>query len=485
MSLLIRSTVLLLIASSLSTQAQVSAPHFVYPVRNWSVCMSSSATDIRSLLETTYSGSVANLSFSVLSAPLHGTVALSSNAINAIDGTLTLWPSSATYTPAAGYSGTDVVVFRVTDGTLSSQLTLTMTDVPPPPPPGAIVGQDVDTVGRNPVRYTIDGPTDPNASYVWTYTGSWVFIGASLTSGTGNPVDITFSWYPAATSGVLSVAASNNCGTSTASTKAITVLPIQFISFDSIPSPTYGDPDFYIGASSTSELPVRFVVADTTIARLTTDWTGIPQLHIIKAGQTTVTAYQDGGRGLEPATPVVRYLVVKKKDQFILSLDLPFSLILGYDTPPALNSTATSGLPVQYTSSDTTIATIDGNQVNFHDAGTVTITAIQPGDNNYNAAAPIRFTVQVLNPAKLPNGSSLFPNPAHGVFYCLPDPTFFAASYILYNSAGRAVTTNIVNYDHFMFAVETGNARPGIYYLKVFGRKDGKSATQQFTVFIR
>jgi hypothetical protein len=485
MSPLIRCLVLSFILISLSARAQVGGPQFVYPALSWGICENASAYDLRFLLETTYPGSTANLSYSVLNSPLHGSVALSSTAVPKYDGTQALQPSSATYTANAGYTGTDVIVFQITDGTLYSQMTLTLNMVPPPSQPGAIIGQDVDTVGYNTVHYTIDGPIDPNATYTWTYTGSNIFIGGPLFPGSGNPVDISFSAYPAATSGILSVVAGSSCGTSAASTKAITVRPLQFITFDSIAPTIYGYPDFYIGASSTSELPVRFVIADTTIARLTTDWTSRPQIHVIRAGTTTVTAFQDGGRGLQPATPVVRTLVVKKKDQFILSLNLPYSFLLGYDTPPILNSTASSGMQVQYTTSDPRIATIDGDVVDFHDTGTVIITVTQPGDSNYNAAAPLSAAIQVLKPAKLPNGSSLFPNPSHGIFYCLPDPSFFAATYSLYNSSGQQVVAGRVNYFHYMFAVDAGRAGPGIYFLKVFGRKNGKDATQQFTLFIQ
>ena len=484
MSPLTRTLALSFILISLSAHAQTGGPQFVYATLNWGICENASGTDLRLLLGTAYNGPAANLTYSVVTAPLHGSVALTNPAVWPPGGNFNVFqPSTVTYTPNTGYTGNDLVVFQVTDGTLSSQMTLALNMVPPPPQPGAILGQDVDTVGLNTVRYSIDGPIDSNATYTWTYTGSNVFIGGSFFEGTGNPVDLSFSPYPTATSGTLSVVASTTCGTSAASTKTITVQPIQFISFDSIPPHTYGDPDFYIDAWATSELPVRFAIADPTIASFTTDWTGRLQIHLIKAGQTTITAYQDGEGGLQPATPVIRTLVVNKKDQFIVSLDLPLSFIIGLDTPPTLNSTATSGLPVQYTSSDTQIATIDGNQVDLLDHGTVTITASQPGDSNYNAAAPINATIQVLKPAKLPNGSSIFPNPCHEFFYCLPDPSFQATSYTLYNTGGQRVISGIPPFSGF-FVVETGHIGRGIYFLKVFGRKAGKDATQQFTILV-
>src|ERR1700694_5386918 len=231
MSFIIRPLVLLFILISLSAHAQTSRPQFVYTTLTWSICENASAADLGLLLETTYNGSIANLNYSILTSPLHGTMSLSSTAVMSPGGNFGVFqPSAATYTPNAGYTGTDMVVFQVTDGTTSSQMTLTLTMVPPPPQPGAIIGPDVDTLGQDAVTYTFSGPVDPNAVYNWTY------------------------------SGVLSVTARTSCGTSPASTKTITVMPIQFITFDSIPPHTYGYIDFHIAATSTSKLPVRFVI---------------------------------------------------------------------------------------------------------------------------------------------------------------------------------------------------------------------------------
>jgi hypothetical protein len=484
MSPVIRPFALLYFLISLSAQAQTSRPQFIYPTLTWGICENAKAVDLGLLLGTSYNGSITNLHYSILTSPLHGTMSLSSNAVMPPDGNFGVFqPSTATYTPNAGYTGTDMAVFQVSDGTTSSQMTLSLTVVPPPPQPGAIIGPDVDTVGQDAVTYSFSGPIDPNAVYNWTYSGSNIFISGAPFAGTGDPVQLSLYPYPTATSGVLSVTAGTSCGTSPASTKTITVMPIQFITFDSIPPHTYGYFDFHLSARSTSKLPVRFVIADTTIARFTTDWTGSLLVHIIKAGQTTITAFQDGMGGLQPATPVVRQLVVRKLDQFITYFSMSVIFRLGIDIPPTLNTTASSGLPVQYMTSDTRIATIYGNQINFPDSGTVTITATQPGDSIYNPAPSVSVTIQVMKPLKLANGAFLFPNPSHGSFYCRPDPAFKADSYALYSTSGQRVAEGRL-YNLPLFVVNAGNVAPGIYLMKVLGNKDGKNATLQFTVLI-
>jgi hypothetical protein len=54
-----------------------------------------------------------------------------------------------------------------------------------------------------------------------------------------------------------------------------------------------------------------------------------------------------------------------------------------------LEAIATSGLPVSYTSSNTNVATIVGNTLTIVGAGSVTITALQNGNEVYYPAAPV------------------------------------------------------------------------------------------------
>ncbi|MBN1143372.1 MAG: hypothetical protein JXA72_03075, partial [Bacteroidales bacterium] len=74
------------------------------------------------------------------------------------------------------------------------------------------------------IAYTV--PNDPSVTYTWTYTG-----GTGITiNGTGNSVTIDFD--AAATSGTLSVTATNTCGTSDPRTVDITVNPLPTITLD-------------------------------------------------------------------------------------------------------------------------------------------------------------------------------------------------------------------------------------------------------------
>lgn len=69
-------------------------------------------------------------------------------------------------------------------------------------------------------------------------------------------------------------------------------------------------------------------------------------------------------------------------------------------SPITMTATASSGLPVTYTSSSTSIATVSGNVLTIVGAGSVIITANQSGDATY-AAAPSSTQTLIVNPIAL------------------------------------------------------------------------------------
>ena len=80
------------------------------------------------------------------------------------------------------------------------------------------------------------------------------------------------------------------------------------------------------------------------------------------------------------------------------------------DAPFALNATASSGLPVSYTSNTTTVCTISGNSVTLVAAGSCSITASQTGNGSYNPATPVTqsFNINKANPT-ITVANSTFP----------------------------------------------------------------------------
>jgi hypothetical protein len=86
-----------------------------------------------------------------------------------------------------------------------------------------------------------------------------------------------------------------------------------------------------------------------------------------------------------------------KTDQ-VITFGVLASRVYGV-TPFSLTASTTSGLTITYVSSDPSIASIVGNLVTVHKAGTVTITASQAGNDSYNAAESKQQTLVITKKA--------------------------------------------------------------------------------------
>ncbi len=154
----------------------------------------------------------------------------------------------------------------------------------------------------------------------------------------------------------------------------------QTIAFDSIATKKFGDAPFALSATATSGLATSYASSDTTVATVSGD-----RVTIVGAGTATITASQVGNGNYYAAADAEQELVVGKADQTITFQALAAKKY--GDAPFTLAATATSGLATSYVSSDTTVATVSGNQVTIVGVGSATITASQAGNGNYNAAA--------------------------------------------------------------------------------------------------
>ena len=96
--------------------------------------------------------------------------------------------------------------------------------------------------------------------------------------------------------------------------------------------------------------------------------------------------------------------------------DLVFTLA---DSPVTLTATATSGLPVSYTSSDSTIAYVEGDRLHLVADGYTWLTATQDGDDHYLPAEPVQRLLTVGNVSIATVGTDgqakAYPNPTRGM----------------------------------------------------------------------
>ncbi len=179
--------------------------------------------------------------------------------------------------------------------------------------------------------------------------------------------------------------------------QTLTVNPTtQTITFDSLATKTYGDAPFDLTGITTSGLAITYTSSGPAVAAISGS-----TVTILQAGTAVITASQSGNASYLTAADVQQTLTVNKATQVITFNALPVK-VLG-DLPFDLTATSTSGLPISYASSDPLIASVSGRTVTMLNAGTIVITAKQPGNINYLAADSVQQTLTVVKPSYVTN----------------------------------------------------------------------------------
>lgn len=153
----------------------------------------------------------------------------------------------------------------------------------------------------------------------------------------------------------------------------------QTISFADPGSRQYSATTFNLTATASSGLPVSYASANTAVATISGS-----TVTIVGVGTTEITASQAGDATYNAATNQVRTLTITKANQTISFTG--FGLKKYGDAPFAVTASASSGLPLTFTSANTSVATVEGNVVTITGAGMATVTISQAGNANYNPA---------------------------------------------------------------------------------------------------
>ena len=162
-----------------------------------------------------------------------------------------------------------------------------------------------------------------------------------------------------------------------------TVLLVQqSITFNQPANDSLASGGVTLSAIASSGLPVSYASSTTGVCTVSG-----AEVTYVSAGTCTITASQPGDAAYAAAADVTQSFNVAKASQSI-TFDQPAndSLASGGVT---LSAIASSGLTVSYASSTTGVCTLSGAEVTYVSAGTCTITASQPGDTTYAAAADV------------------------------------------------------------------------------------------------
>ena len=227
---------------------------------------------------------------------------------------------------------------------------------------------------------------------------------------------------------IASQAGNTNYAAATPVIQVLTVLPkAQTITFNSISTKTFGNAPFNLTATASSGLTITYTSKNTNVATISGS-----TVTIVGAGNDTIIASQAGNNNYLPAASVIEVLKVNKASQTITFTTIPKQII--GNPPVTLNATASSGLPIIYTSSNLAVATVSGSIITLVGAGSCTITAAQRGNSNYMADS-VKQTLYVLKTQTI-----TFP-----VTYMYP--TFGSANFSPGATASSGLTVTYVSTD--------------------------------------
>ena len=232
-----------------------------------------------------------------------------------------------------------------------------------------------------------------------------------------------------------------------------------------------------LNATATSGLPVTYTSNDENIATVNGN---VLTLHA--PGYAIITASQPGNASWNAAAPVSKILTVTsttpelQAQSILWEQELTFPLS---DNPVVLAAAATSGLPVQFTSSDESVATINGSILTMHRVGLAIITAAQPGNDQYMAAQPVMKILQVTEPVGIADHAlataNIWPNPTNGVVnvQCTTDNAQHAFSkWQLFDVFGKCLSNGELHGDNVR--IDLSDYPAGIYFLDLRSA-DGQS----------
>ena len=256
----------------------------------------------------------------------------------------------------------------VNDGFNTANSNVAVTVNPLPAQPGAFTASTTTVCrGTSNVAYTV--PNDATVSYIWAYSGS----GATIT-GTTNSVTVSYS--ASATSGTLSVTATNTCGTSTARTLAVTV--------NTLPTaPVIGTITQPGCFTSTGSIPLSGLpaIGDWVLTRTpggTTTGSGTTTtISNVLPGTYTFTVTNSAGC----VSPSSASALVD------IQPSIPSSPAVGTVTPPtcilASGSVQLTGLPA----GDWTLTRYPGGTVSPGSGSTIVISNLPAGTYNYTVTS--------------------------------------------------------------------------------------------------
>jgi autotransporter-associated beta strand protein len=194
------------------------------------------------------------------------------------------------------------------------------------------------------------------------------------------------------------------------------------------------------------------IIDNTGVSAVSGSFLNLPEGSRITLGNNEFTITYSGGTGNDIA------LIVVKKGQIIIFNPLPGAGVSLAEVDAG--AVASSGLPVTYTSSDTTIATVVNGKLHLVGVGITLITASQEGNIIYNAAVPVTQSLHVIDdiPPTAPRALTSFKKQAHQVelVWVAASDNVGVAGYNVYLN-GSQINATPVTGTNYITAYPNGN----------------------------
>ena len=195
----------------------------------------------------------------------------------------------------------------------------------------------------------------------------------------------------------------------------------QTIIFEPFTTKTYGDTDFTPVVTASSGLAVFYSSDSASIATIVNG-----KIHITGVGSTIIRANQAGNEFYNAASEMTQILTVAKSGQIITFG--PFTTKTFGDTDFTPGATASSSLPVIYSSDNASVATIVNGKIHITGVGSTLIRANQAGNQFFNAASEVTQLITVAA-----NGQTI-------TFGPLEEKTYNDSDFVLHGVSSSGLT---------------------------------------------
>jgi uncharacterized protein YjdB len=274
--------------------------------------------------------------------------------------------------------------------------------------------------------FTIEAPTS-NSTGAFTYTSSNALV-ATIVGNTVTIVGVGFSIItavqastPNSTAGVITATLVVNKTTAT-------------LSNFTVPDKVFGNTPFALVAPTTnSNGSFTYTSSDVTVATIAKN-----MVTIIGVGMATITANLASTANFTAGSTTAT-LTVGKGAAGLITFAVP-AKTFGDSSFQLVAPKSRSDGAFTYTSSETSVATIDGNTVTIVGGGSATITATQESTASYNSDT-ISAALQVNKAVPVQTDFSLPSKAAGDAPFSIPPPTSNSDGTFTYTSSNTAVAT--------------------------------------------